>query len=56
MTEPSWDWTPGLPLYVGPDGILVQSPPASGFIREIGLAVSPTSIVIRHMVPITLAT
>jgi hypothetical protein len=56
MTEPSWAWTPGLPLYVGPDGVLVQSPPASGFIREIGLAVSPTSIVIRHMVPITLAT
>jgi len=56
MAEPSWDWTPGLPLYVGPDGVLVQSPPASGFIREIGLAVSPTSIVIRHMVPITLAT
>jgi hypothetical protein len=55
LAEPTWDWMPGLPVYVGIAGLLSQMPPSSGFIREIGLAISPTSIVIRPMIPITLA-
>ena len=55
LTEPSWSWTAGQPIYVGVDGVLTQTPPSAGYIREIALAVSPTKVIVRPMMPITLA-
>ena len=33
-----WSWAPGLPVYVGVDGGLTQTPPATGFVQQIGIA------------------
>ena len=43
MTEPTWNWTVGLPLYAGPNGLITQTPPAApAMLRIIGVATSPT--------------
>jgi len=55
LTEPTWSWTAGLPVYVGVSGILTQTPPTSGWIREIALAIATTRLLIRPQMPITLA-
>lgn len=49
MSDPSWAWSIG-PLFCGPSGVLVQSPPAGAWLRQIGEALSPTSIII-HLFP-----
>lgn len=46
MIEPSWAWTPGLPIYVGTNGLLTQTIPNSGFICQIGFAETATKIFI----------
>lgn len=50
MVEPSWSWNADLPIYVGPNGQLTQTPLAAGdgaaFVQRIGYATSPTSIVV----------
>ncbi len=46
MTDGAWSWTPDLPLFVGPQGQLTQTPPTSGWLMRVGVAVSPTAIVI----------
>lgn len=48
VDEPSWSWTPG-PLYLGANGVLVQSVPAApAFLCQVGYATSPTSIVLNR--------
>ena len=54
ITEPSWAWTPNLPIFVGAAGIPTQSPPSSGFHATVGVAVSATSMVIQLKSPIVL--
>jgi hypothetical protein len=54
MTEPTWNWTPALPVFVGPGGVLTQAAPASGFLLVVGIAVSATSIVVAIKQPIIL--
>jgi hypothetical protein len=54
MHEPSWNWTPSLPILVGTAGILTQTPPA-GVIRRVAWPVSPTEINIDLFPPIQLA-
>jgi hypothetical protein len=44
MTELSWTWTPGEPIFLGNNGMLTQTPPSSGFAIELGTAISATSI------------
>jgi hypothetical protein len=46
MTEPSWSWTPGLPIFVGPGGLLTQAPPSTGWVQIIALAVAQSRIII----------
>lgn len=55
MTEGSWSWTPGLPIYAGLNGALTQTPPVSGWLRILGFATSPTSIVVQLLPPIVLS-
>lgn len=42
-SEASWTWAPGF-VYCGDDGVLTQSPGASGWLLAIGRATSPTTI------------
>ena len=46
ITEPGWTWTPG-PVFAGDNGVLTQTPPAGSWVRMIGMAVSPTKIIIN---------
>ena len=54
ITEPSWTWTPSLPVFVGAAGVPTQTPPDSGFHAHVGVAVSATSMVIQLKSPIVL--
>ncbi len=47
LVEPSWAWTPDVPVYVGPAGVLTQSfalGPGQRWLQILGWAISPTSI------------
>lgn len=47
VTESSWAWTPGEPLFVvGSDGLLSHTPPASGWVQVFAVAVSATRILL----------
>lgn len=54
MVEPSWSWTPGLPVFLGVNGLLTQTPPAVGFQLIVAVAVSPTKIIVGIKQPIIL--
>lgn len=43
VTESSWAWSLG-PIYVGANGLMVQTPPATGYSRQIGTAVDTDTI------------
>lgn len=46
IVEPSWTWTPG-PVYLGESGLLTQTPPTTGAVKEIGVALAATELLIR---------
>lgn len=46
MQDATWSWTPGLPIFCGPSGILTQTPPTSGWLRKVAYATSATQIVV----------
>lgn len=52
MSEPSWNWTPGQPVFIGSLGVLTQIPSTTGLIRRIAWAVSATEINVDLMPPI----
>lgn len=54
LTEPTWTFTEGLPVYLSVNGTLTQTPPTSGFILQMGVAVSPTKISVSIKLPIIL--
>lgn len=55
MIEPSWTWTPGLPIYFGVDGVLTQTNDnAWAFIQIIAVAVTATEIFLNPKNPISL--
>jgi hypothetical protein len=45
LTEPSWAWVPGLPIYAGPSGVLTQAEPA-GPIKQVATAITATTIAV----------
>ena len=53
MNEPGWTWTPGLPVYAGPNGVLTQSPAPTGWLRILGVAQTPTRLLVAMREPIT---
>jgi hypothetical protein len=53
ITEPSWNWSNG-PVYLNTNGTLTQTAPTSGFLQEIGVAISPTRLMIDLKPPVTL--
>ncbi len=54
MDEVSWNWTPDEPVFCGVNGIPVQPAPTVGFILTVGIAISPTSMLIGPKMPIIL--
>jgi len=54
VTNSSWSWAPGLPLYLGANGVLTQSPPspAAAWVRVLGTALSATRILFNPLSPI----
>lgn len=48
LTEPGWAWTPGVPIFLGANGTLTQTPPTVGggaaFVQQVGSAEKPTEI------------
>lgn len=44
MFESSWNWTPGVNIYLGANGLLTQIPPTTGFLKVIGVALTATLI------------
>ncbi len=47
MIEPSWTWTPGLPIYLGATGLLTQTAPTTSSVTELGIAEEATVMLIR---------
>lgn len=47
----SWAWAEG-PVYVGADGVLTQTPPATGWQMTIGRALTTTSLLVDIEPPI----
>ncbi|WP_267361530.1 MULTISPECIES: hypothetical protein [unclassified Methylobacterium] len=58
VASPGWGLTPGLPLFLGEDGLITQTPPSSpaAFALRLGHAAEPDTAVIRIGPPITLLT
>lgn len=57
VTEPSWAWTPGAPLYLAANGLLthtVPTAPGSAFLKAVASAVTPTTIQYDPQPPIQL--
>ena len=55
MTEPTWTWSPGLPLFVAARGTLTQTAPVTGVLQQVAVAVTATTILIQAYPPILLA-
>lgn len=45
IEEPSWSWLPG-PVYFTSSGTLTQTAPTTGFVQQIGIAISPTTLMV----------
>lgn len=54
VTEPSWSWTPGAALFVGPGGALTAIPPNTGVLQQVAVATSATAIIVQPFPAITL--
>lgn len=46
LVEPSWSWTRG-PLYLGSAGQLTQTPPNTGPVVRMGVALNPTTVLVE---------
>ena len=53
ISEPSWAWTPG-PVFLGVNGVLTQTVPTSGYVQQIGVALSSTKLMVDIRPPIRL--
>lgn len=54
LTEPSWSWTVGSPVYFNASGVPTQTQPVSGFSQIVGFASAATKIYIQLREPIAL--
>jgi hypothetical protein len=52
MTNSSWNWQPDKPVFLGTDGALTQTLIGVLFVQQVGVALTPTKIVIRISQPI----
>lgn len=54
VSEPTWTWTPGLPVFAGDDGVLTQTPPVTVCVAHIGVAINPTTLLLSKTQPVFL--
>jgi len=54
VTEPSWAWTSGQPIWLGANGLLTQVIPSTGFVLQVASALEPTVLYWEPKVPIVL--
>lgn len=54
FADDNWSWTLGTPIWVGVDGALTQVPPESGFLLQVAIPKTPTSIEFEIQEPILL--
>jgi hypothetical protein len=54
MTDNAWLWTLGLPIFLGPNGTLTQSPPIVGYAVVIATPQSSKTVIINIQEPIKL--
>jgi hypothetical protein len=52
VTYNGWAWTAGAPLFLAANGTLTATPPASGFLQVIAVAIAPTVVLVRPEMPI----
>lgn len=54
VVDSGWAWTPGLPVYLGLNGVLTQThSPAWAFVLIVGVALSATRLIVDFRAPIT---
>lgn len=51
VSEPSWNWTPSLPIFQAEMGQLTQVRPVTGTLRRVATALSPTKIALDFQPP-----
>jgi hypothetical protein len=54
ITDAVWNWTRGSPIFLGTNGQLTQTPPATGILLVLAQPISPTVINLVQPVPILL--
>lgn len=55
IVESSWTWAPGLPVYLGIDGVPTQTlPPEAAFSLVVGIPTAPTKLFMAPREPIHL--
>ena len=54
LTEPSWAWTPDLPVFLEHSGLLTQTPPTDGFSIVLGVAIDATSMFVKQQPPLAI--
>jgi hypothetical protein len=52
FTNSTWSWTPNKPVFLGLNGTLTQTPVGVAYLQQVGIAISPTSIIIRISQPL----
>lgn len=52
MQDITWNWTPGFPIFLGINGALTQNIPATNFIKQMAIALTPTQIEVNILEPI----
>lgn len=55
VTYNGWDWTLGLPVFVGTTGRLTQTSPSSGFNQIIGFPINSTTLLVLLQSPTLIA-
>lgn len=55
LTESSWNWTPDEPVFLGSAGMLTQAAPDVGFILQIGIPTTSTTLLIDIQQPLIIA-
>lgn len=53
--EPSWTWTLDLPVFLGSNGLMTQTPPTTGFSQIVGFPITATKLMIGLREPLTLS-
>lgn len=52
MSDSSWNWTYGNPVYFNSTGALTQTPPSTGFVQVVGFPLGTTELIVGFEQPI----